>query len=165
MKTSKHSERVIFEPVTLDELKLYLKIDHDADDETLDRTRAAARQWVERYTSRDWSLKEVTYNVLGIGGVGTVKVEGFELISLEQDGQAVTPNEVLAFDGLEVTFESESRVVYQMKVKTGTEAPPEAITEAIKKIASLYYFERDTQGVGTKDIKTILMPFKSFLFV
>lgn len=164
MKTVKASEVIISEPVALSELKLFLKIDHDADDETLDRTRKAARQWVEAYTSKNWAQKRVTYNVLGDGS-NRVKVEGNGFYSLEFEGQAIPPTDTIVFDGVEVVFGSEKDKVYQLTVNDGKETPPEAITEAIKKMASLYYFERETQGVGTQDIKTLLLPFRNFLFI
>jgi hypothetical protein len=163
MKVVKLSERVIFEPVTIDELKLFLKIEHDADDETLDRTRKAARQWVEAYTSRNWARKEVTYSVKGAENV--IDLDGNGFVKIEVNGQPFTPVEVVVFDGVNIAGAFDIDAIYNVTVLDGLEDVPEAITEAVKKLASLYYFEREATGSGTKDLKTLLMPFRKFLFV
>jgi hypothetical protein len=163
-KIVKQFERIIFEPVTLEELKLFLKIENDADDQTLTLTRKAARQWVEAYTSCNWALKEVTYAVRG--ATDAVELRGFELVSItKQDLTPVTPLEVVIFDGVNIVADFQADEIYLITVKDGQETPPEAITEAIKKLASMYYFERETTGSGTQDLKTLLMPFRKFLFV
>jgi hypothetical protein len=164
IKIVKQFERVIFEPVAIDELKLFLKIDHDADDETLDRTRKAARQWVEAFTSRNWAEKEVTYAIKDVENF--VEVPGFEFVELrDAQNNLVVPVKTEVFKGVTVFADFNKDEIYRLTVKDGSQSPPEAITEAIKKLASLYYFEREATGSGTQDLKTLLMPFKKFLFV
>lgn len=50
------------EPITLDEAKLYLRVEHSADDADITRLIKAAREWVERVTwraliSQTWKLR------------------------------------------------------------------------------------------------------------
>lgn len=46
------------EPVTLEELKLFARIDHDDDDELLTSLGVAAREFVERATGRTYTGEE-----------------------------------------------------------------------------------------------------------
>jgi len=86
-----------FEPVTLNELKLHLKLSGNAEDSYLESLITAAREFLETYTQRSWCKKN--YKMVVSGPVSHIEVpyadntvENLQ-INVDSDG-----NVVITFD-------------------------------------------------------------------
>lgn len=50
----------MIEPVTVEQAKQYLRVDHDEDDDLIESLIIAAREWAETYTEKTWLDNEET---------------------------------------------------------------------------------------------------------
>jgi hypothetical protein len=86
-----------FEPVTMNELKVHLKISGNAEDSYLESLITAAREFLETYTQRSWCKK--TYKMVVTGPVKQIEVPYADEtlsnlnITVDSDG-----NVVITFD-------------------------------------------------------------------
>ena len=92
-----------FEPVTLAEVKVWLRLDADytVEDDLLRGLIQAAREWAEHYTQRAFVQRtvEVTSTMVGLVGIGTPVGPIAEVVSLTIDGTALAAEDYYRKDG------------------------------------------------------------------
>lgn len=92
------------EPITRDEAKLHLRVDHDADNDWIDRAITDARQFVENHTGRalvtqTWDLYQDSFNNLRYVEIPFPPMQAFP----GDSGSVNTTDE----DGTETEFDSD----------------------------------------------------------
>ncbi len=88
-----------FEPVTLQQAKQWLRVDHDADDALIGALIRAAREWVEHYTNTAFAQRELELTgysmVTGTGpGIGPIQ----EVTSVTVGERTLDPAEYYTHD-------------------------------------------------------------------
>jgi len=170
------------EPVTLDEAKAHLRIDHDDEDDHIAALITAARQWAEMYTRRQFI--SATYTLYLDWFPGEIVVPRPPLISvtsisyLDTAGASQTlATSVYAVDAVALpgrirlkfneswpgtrTIENAVTVVYIAGYGAAT-AVPETAKAALKLLVAHLYENREPYIVGTS-VSALPMAAKSLL--
>ena len=92
-----------FEPLTLPEVKVWLRLDADytAEDDLLRGLIQAAREWAEHYTQRAFVERtiEVTGTLVGVVGIGTPLGPIAEVVSVTLAGTTLPAEDYYRRDG------------------------------------------------------------------
>lgn len=155
------------EIVTTAELKLYARIDTDADDTLIDDIISQARIWCENFISRDIVAKNRTYYLPSTNGTFDLPFAPVASISsVTVNGETATyevlglNNETLELDG---GYSEKVKVTY---VTTGLDDG--LLKQAILQLATTYYDNRgEFLGSGNQaseiptNVKSILSSYKT----
>lgn len=141
------------EPISLDDVKSFLRIDYNDDDKLLEIMITAAREHAETFTRR--SIAKKTYELTLNDYASRVSLPNPPTISVESvlnDGQAIE-YELVEEQGRSIlTLNSEATITYQ----AGYKNVPKTIIQAMLILISHFYENRETVIVGTSVVK---MPF------
>lgn len=150
------------EIVTTAEVKLYARIDTDADDTLIGNMITQARIWCENFISRDIVAKNRTYYLPVTNGVFDLPFSPVASISsVTVNGETAT-YEVLGLDNETIELDGGSaEKVLVTYVTTGLS--DELLKQAIMQLATTYYDNRADYVRGDNDVTTIPSNVKSVL--
>ena len=152
------------ECVELDELKTFLRIDYVQFDSVLNTCIIAAREWVENYTSTFWAKGVAAVKVSSLSGsTFNTYWAGLETVIDDDETEAtITQN---AADYSYLNFVASIDTEYNLTVGIGTETPPQTVRLAIMALAGQIFASQTGEMGSTQAIKTMLMPFRKYLYL
>jgi uncharacterized phiE125 gp8 family phage protein len=150
------------EIVTTAEVKLYARIDTDADDTLIGNMITQARIWCENFISRDIVAKNRTYYIPVTNGVFDLPFAPVASISSVTVNGETASYEVLGLDNETIELDGGSaEKVLVTYVTTGLS--DELLKQAIMQLATTYYDNRADYVRGDNDVTTIPSNVKSVL--
>jgi hypothetical protein len=152
---------LVAEPVSLTEVKNYLKIDFSNDDTLLDVMRAAARRRLESYTARSFGAKTITvtmdideYQELPYGPVNAVT-------SATRDGEASTGYELKGSE-----FHPDLGGEWVVTYTTNGDLPDDLKLAILAEVAYRYENRGDDNVASLSTLaKELAKPYKNYSWV
>jgi hypothetical protein len=163
MLTVKRNSTTV-ECVELAELKTFLRVDFIQFDSILNTCITSAREWVEQYTSTFWAKGTATIHIAGMTGTDhNTYWAGIESV-IDDDGTEASLEQAEA-DYTYLYFEADPATEYDITVNIGTETPPATVRMAVMMIAGMMYSNTSGEVPNYSAIKTMLFPYRKFLFI
>lgn len=150
------------EIVTTAEVKLYARIDTDADDTLIGNMITQARIWCENFISRDIVAKNRTYYLPATNGVFDLPFAPVASISTVTVNGETATYEVLGLDNETIELDGGSAEKVKVTYVT-TGLSDELLKQAIMQLATTYYDNRADYVRGDNDVTTIPSNVKSIL--
>jgi hypothetical protein len=155
--------KTTFEPVDIDDLKAYLKIDYNQEDTAINAMRVAAREWVEEQTSTYWAVGESEIRIQGVNGrKHNLYRAGFTSLLEAPEDAELQQN---AADYTHLLLPTTSTDDITITAAIGTEQAPEPIRLAIMMMAGLMFANRTGEAADVHSIKALIRPYKKFLYI
>jgi hypothetical protein len=146
------------EPITLTEMKNYLRVDYSDDDDLITSLITAAREVIEKYCGI--SIVEKTVNLVWpayepILQVPYGPVQSYTTLTIDDEDVDEPEDNTLREDAGELV----------MEYVAGYDTVPQAIISAIKELTAIYYGNRGTHVEMPKHLKIILEIYNRNLFL
>lgn len=145
------------EPILLDDVKQFLRIDYDEDDFILQTMVSAAREYAETFTRR--SIANKTYELTINSYVDRISLANPPFVNIDtvidSNGETIDHKVIEEYERAIIAFNSfyeTAKVTYQ----AGYDVVPNTIKQAMLILISHFYENRETVIVGTSVVK---MPF------
>jgi uncharacterized phiE125 gp8 family phage protein len=158
--------------VTLDEAKLYLKVDGDDDDGVISQLIAGVRDVAETYLQRSVVVNQVILNtdkmeiVLPYGPVATitsVQDEDGNDVDYSWDGTTLTSDQHMVISVTAGTSKPLTEVVYE-----SDGVLPEGLKSALLQVLAKFYQHRGDEDLHSKSlmwVNTNLQPYRNFCWI
>lgn len=145
------------EPVTLAEMKLYLRVDHDAEDALIGELITAAREWAETHTEKaivqqsvtayfDQFTREIELPLGNVNSVTAIRSDG-DVLAPESYRLLVGSPSAVYFIGTLPRAEDGSQSI-EVEYSAGYAEAPKRIKQAIKIMVADMYEHREAQVIG-----------------
>jgi len=163
------------ELVSLEELKEYMRIDHDAEDTLLNTLQRSAYEWVEQFTCRSllttqWRfksppLKEGSEIQLCLPFPGLLEIEKVNHFHTSVNKEAVKRYTILEKNGIAyVCLRSKGipvEIIYTAGFGPHPDCVPEAFRHAIKVLVAYWFENREGSICGIPDtVEIFLHPYQ-----
>ena len=183
---------VTSEPVSVDDQKVHLRLDSDADDAYVARCIKAARQWIEGQTKRaimpqtwDYSIDFGWPHRYGFHRIdyplNPVAVESSPIVDsvtyVDDDGNSQTlavsqytvvarTNNSYLVPAFDVTWPTVRNVPNAITVRfvAGYSTVPEDLNRAVMILAGYYYEIRETGADAPESVEALISPFRAATF-